>query len=384
MTSRSGPDNSSKGTRPRLGRIVWDDLRQGQFHQSLKRDFRDLYEFYLDEENRQELAGMGRFKRWLTLSWWILNAMVLKLAPARRIMLLVGLAVYILGSFQWQLESYKLQFSLNIRFIGFGLVLIVLMLELKDKLLARDELMVGRAVQLALMPEHNPELAGWEIWLYTRPANDVGGDLVDYLTVADDRLGLALGDVSGKGLGAALLMSKLQSTLRALAPDTDSLESLGQRVNRILCRDGLPGRFATLVYLELPRGGGPIRVLNAGHPPPYIVSGTTTRTQPPVAIPLGILPETPYQAQTIELQGDEWLLAYSDGVTEARNSQWELFGEERLEALLADSGTLSLSARGERIVAEVDRFLGEERPNDDLSLILVRRVSLPPPPPATG
>src|SRR5512138_3275825 len=92
----------------------------------------------------------------------------------------------------------------------------VLMLELKDKLLARSELEAGRTVQLALMPDRPPVVPGWDIWLYSRSANDVGGDLVDYLQIDPQRLGVMLGDVAGKGLPAALLMAKLQATLRAL------------------------------------------------------------------------------------------------------------------------------------------------------------------------
>jgi len=132
--------------------------------------------------------------------------------------------------------------NINVRSLGFVILLVILLLELKDKLVATDELAVGRAVQIAMLPRDNPVVSGWEIWLYTHPANEVGGDLVDYIKMDSDRWGIAIGDVAGKGLGAAMLMSKLQATLRALAPGFQELSDLGSEVNRIIYRDGLRNR----------------------------------------------------------------------------------------------------------------------------------------------
>jgi sigma-B regulation protein RsbU (phosphoserine phosphatase) len=228
-------------------------------------------------------------------------------------------------------------------------------------------------VQLALMPERSPVVPGWALWLFTRPANDVGGDLVDSIGLKDGKLGLVLGDVSGKGLGAALLMAKLQATLRAFATEVGSLADLGAHVNRILCRDGLPGRFATLVFLELDPGSGKVKLLNAGHMPPYIVRGEGYESLPSVAPVVGILSEASYVEQSLELASSQLLLVYSDGLTEAVNSKDEFFGEERLQALLAGLGGLSAKAAGERLLTEVARFVGEERFTDDLSLVVIKR-----------
>ncbi|MFQ5626458.1 MAG: SpoIIE family protein phosphatase, partial [Methyloligellaceae bacterium] len=140
----------------------------------------------------------------------------------------------------------------------------------QDKLLARDEIEVARQVQLARFPQEQPRLPGWAVWSYTRPANDVGGDLVDYIELDSGRLGVALGDVAGKGLGAALLTAKLQATLRALVPECRTLDELGGRLNTILHRDGLDNRYATLFYLELAHEGGHVRFLNAGHNPAIV------------------------------------------------------------------------------------------------------------------
>src|SRR2546425_3758516 len=110
------------------------------------------------------------------------------------------------------------------------------MLELKDKLLARDEIEIARQVQLALLPSRHPQPDGWSLWSFMRPANDVGADLVDYIELPEGRLGVVLGDVAGEGLGAALLTAKLQATLRALVPPCPALSGLGPQMNDILHR----------------------------------------------------------------------------------------------------------------------------------------------------
>jgi serine phosphatase RsbU (regulator of sigma subunit) len=117
---------------------------------------------------------------------------------------------------------------------------------LKDKLLAHGELESGRAVQRAMIPEQAPLVPGWNLWLFTRSANEVGGDLVDFLRMNGDRFGIAIGDVAGKGLGAALFMVKIQATLRALTPDHDSLTDLASKLNRI-CPRWNATKFASLL-----------------------------------------------------------------------------------------------------------------------------------------
>ena len=132
-------------------------------------------------------------------------------------------------------------------------------------------------MQLALLPTERPAVPGWDVWLYTRPANDVGGDPVDHLPLEDGRHAVVLGDVAGKALPAALLSVKLQATIRALAPHFTNLGDFGAELNRILHRDGSPARFASLVYARLPADTGLVTLLNAGHMPPlHAAIGATT------------------------------------------------------------------------------------------------------------
>jgi len=355
-----------------VGRTVFDDLRRSDFRTVLHRDLRDLYRFYIDEERRARLERMGRVRRSILIFIWILKSMILKLTPVRRILLIVCFIFFLSGSISFQMG--RLDFTLHLGAFSFIILMIILMLELKDKLLAHDELIIGRAVQRALLPEKNPAFPGWEIWLYTRAANDVGGDLVDYLKMGNDRLGIMLGDVAGKGLGAALLMAKLQATLRALAPDCKSLSELGSRMNEILYRDGIPNRFATLVYLEMKPDSGHLRFLNAGHMPIIVLEGSKIEKIDPASSLLGAFPGSTFVEQSIELGPGNSMLIYSDGLTEACNDRGEFFNEERLLHLCSQCKGLSVDETGKSLLYEVEQFVGNEPQSDDISLVILRRA----------
>jgi hypothetical protein len=352
-------------------KTVSSDFREGKIKDNVRRDLRDLYDFYIDEDRKTRLAQMGRFRRWIWRLGWLLWNLILKLSPARRILLLIALMLVFFGGFSYESEHFTVNF--NMRVFSFLILLFILMLELKDKLLARDELAIGRAVQTALLPDDNPDQPGWDIWLFTRPANDVGGDLIDYLHFQDGRLGIMLGDVSGKGLGAALLMAKLQATLRAIATDAESPKSIGERANKILCRDGLPGRFATLIYLEIKPDAGDVEIMNAGHMPAIAARESSVEELPPVALPLGVGPDAAFFDQQIAAAQGDMLLAYSDGLTEARNRSGEFFGEGRVRDLITRLRARSAAEAGRHILNEVESFVGDERLDDDLSLAVLKR-----------
>jgi len=357
---------------PSLPKVVIQDLQRGDFRHTVRRDLKDVYHFYLDEDERARVASMRKPARWWVVAGRVAMGLLLNLSPTRRILLLVSVILALQDDIDFSNSDWT--FKIDLSGPAFLLLLFILLLELKDKLLARNELETGRAVQIALLPAESPVFPGWDIYLYTRPANDVGGDLVDYLPIGDTRLGLALGDVAGKGLGAALLMAKLQATLRALATDVASLAELGRTMNEIFWRDQVAGRYATLAYLELAQASNTVRVLNAGHLPPFIISRSACKEMEPSSPPIGILPGSNFVEQRVTLIPGETLFVYSDGVTEARNESGEFFGEDRLSRLLPRLPGLSSEDAADLVLAEVHRFMGEERYPDDLSLIVLRRT----------
>ena len=365
MKNQQSSKNSQK-----FGKTIWNDIRQGDLKRTLRLDLKDIYQFYLDEETKIRLKEMSRIKRWIYLIFWLFKSLLFRLSPTRRILFLFSLVIIFTG--RTNLGTGESGTTYNLVVFGIIGLLIVLALELKDKLLAQNELMVGRTVQFALMPEKNPEFPGWDIWLFTRPANEVGGDLVDYIKINKNQLAIAMGDVAGKGLGAALYMAKLQATLRAIAPIYRSLSELGAQMNTIFCRDSLPNRFASLIYIEMKSDSRNLRLLNAGHMPPLLVQEQKVKEIPHGDPALGIQLESSYHEQNIELHPGNLLFIYSDGLTEARNEQGDFFGEKRMINVIAKNKELPAKTLGNKIIKTVDQFIGDARPNDDLSLILIR------------
>jgi len=169
-------------------------------------------------------------------------------------------------------------------------------------------------------------------------------------------------------------MAKVQSTLRALATDMPSLSALAAKTNEILCRDGLPNRFATLLYVELRDNDDAVRLVNGGHMPPVLVSAAGFHELQRGDMALGMMAGASYREQHQDVQPGEMLIAYSDGLTEALNAAGEFYGEDRLRAVFAGLAPLSALQAGERILESVDAFIGTTRPYDDLSLIILKRL----------
>lgn len=331
----------------------------------------DLEAFYLDEASRRRLSGMGHVGRTFRRVFWLVKSLLMKLTPARRILLAFALFLLMPGLHLGGAEGVRI--NVQSPFVSLVILVVILMLELKDKLIARNELVAGRAVQLALMPPESPVVPGWDIWLYTEPANDVGGDLVDHLQIDADQHGIALGDVAGKALPAALLMVKLQATLRALVPLFPALDALGAGLNRILHRDGLPNRFATLFYLTLTAQSGHVRFLNAGHIPPLIVRGRAIEELQGGSIALGFIAEAEFTERAVSLADGDALVIVSDGVIEAMNAGDEFFGDERLRAALSASVGHTARMVGQSVLTALQAFVGQKRPHDDVSIVVVRR-----------
>jgi len=358
---------------PRIRETVWKDIKDGDLKRNIGRDLKDLYEFYVDPKTREKLNARGKFTRWLHASWHILKVGILRLTPARRIILLLSLILSVNQSVIFNTgDENRLRIQMETNTLSYVLLLIVLMAELKDKLLARDELETGRRVQTALMPQKQPSIPGWDAWIYTRPANDVGGDLVDYLDLKECH-GLAIGDVAGKGLGAALLMSKLQATIRALAPLDKDLSWLGKELNGIFYRDCLPNRFSSLVFMQVCPKSGEIHFLNAGHLPPLLLKGSKVVELERGEPALGLMPEVKYRQHAVELTDGDFILVYSDGLTDARNSRGEFFGEDRIKELLRKFRHQTAEACGQMVLNAVKAFTSDSRPDDDLSLIILRK-----------
>lgn len=200
---------------------------------------------------------------------------------------------------------------------------------------AEQELLTARRIQESLLPKTTPTLAGWRLATCYQPAREVGGDFYDFITLPDGRLGLALGDVTDKGIPAALVMATTRSMLRAVAQHTHAPGDALAQVNNLLCADLPPSMFVTCFYAILDPASGRLRFANAGQDLPYArVAGQETRELRARGMPLGLMPDMPYEEGEVTLQPGESVLFYSDGLVEAHDPTRQMFGFPRLMSLL--------------------------------------------------
>ena len=237
-----------------------------------------------------------------------------------------------------------------------------------------QELQVARRIQQASLPKEVPELEGWEITPHYRPAREVGGDFYDFFDLEEPRVGVVVGDATGKGMPAALVAEATSNMLRAVAQALSSL-SPGEvlaRVNETLLARIPSNMFVTCFYAILDPNSGSLTYANAGHDLPYIQSNGDAQELMARGMPLGLLPRMSYEEKEIVLQAGEAALLYSDGVVEAHDPEGEMFGFPKLRALVAEHGEKGSLA--DFLMEELYSFVGEGwEQEDDITLLTLRR-----------
>jgi sigma-B regulation protein RsbU (phosphoserine phosphatase) len=237
-----------------------------------------------------------------------------------------------------------------------------------------EDLALASRVQSGLLPRQEPQLRGWESFYHYEPARGVGGDYCDLVTCGSnsERLYFLLGDVSGKGMAASMLMSALRAIVRTLVDSEPPVEQLVARANRLFCETALPQHFATLVCGRA-SASGEIEICNAGHCPPlHLCDGRVERIASG-GLPIGLFTNAEYPASQVRMAPGETLMLYSDGLTEARNREEEEYGVDRLAAALSRRP----DRRPKEIVLasleDVARFRAGAPAGDDLTLLAIRR-----------
>ena len=235
------------------------------------------------------------------------------------------------------------------------------------------ELKIARGVQHGLFPEESPSGPGWEASSHFRPARELGGDLYDYYELEPGLLGLAVGDVAGKGVPAALYGAFASGVVRARAFERRAPADLLARVNRTLRRRGVEGLYCTLSYALFDFREGKVRLSNSGLPYPLHYRSSLERCDAIeiAGLPLGPFEDAVYEERALALARGDVLVFHTDGLTEARRGG-EDYGIERLKAQVVENAKQDAPAIGEGILEDVDRFVGGAPPEDDLTLIVVK------------
>jgi serine phosphatase RsbU (regulator of sigma subunit) len=237
-----------------------------------------------------------------------------------------------------------------------------------------QELMVARSIQQASLPKDIPLLDGWQITPYYQPAREVGGDFYDFFELEDGRVGVAVGDATGKGMPAALAGSATSSMLRAVAQafDSSSPGEVLERVNETLVARIPPNMFVTCFYAILHPKSASLSYANAGHDLPYLHRNGEAEELRARGMPLGLMPGMGYEEKEIELDAGDGIFFYSDGLVEAHDPQGEMFGFPRLRALIAEHG--EGRALGDFLMEELYSFVGEGwEQEDDITLLTLER-----------
>jgi len=262
---------------------------------------------------------------------------------------------------------------------AFALYNAIIYSEANEKKRLDHDLEIARDIQRVLLPAEAPAAAGYDVYGINVPAHQVGGDYFDYIKVDDNHLGIAIADVSGKGVPASLIMAICRSVLRSQAANNLSPGDVLKSVNRQLYPDIKEDMFISMLYLIL-GGAGDVTLSRAGHDAPLLfkrASNTVIRLKPPGMV-LGIDSGSVFDRLTtdftVSLERDDCLVLYTDGVTEALDNDGNEFGVERLIAALRAGAAQGAQAVVTRAIQDVRDFAGSTPQNDDITLIAIRKI----------
>lgn len=389
-----------KGDRSKRARELFDtytrDLSREDLQRLFTHDTPAAYQFFARGLDEDRFAGLPPWKRVPLRLRQIFIAFTLRMPPARRALYITALFVALLGVFKlfrgfaaiavpfgvpffqvavvapiWADGTFALLLSLL-------LVNLLVLLEVADRLSLKGELEVAREIQLAMLPAGTYRAADIEICGVTRPANTVGGDFYDVLTLRDGRVIVTLGDVAGKGSPAALLMALLLAVLRTLVDEELDAPALAARLNAQICRHSPSSRFITLFYGVYTPGTGVLTYVNAGQTPPLLRrrDGRFERLGS-TGVALGMFEGSAFGAEETTIEPGDSLVLYSDGITEAEDPSGSPFEDTGLERVLERHAAASASDTSARVLEAVAAHARDSRFADDLTVLVLKRAGVP-------
>ncbi len=360
-------------------RHFWQRVSEGrqvdELWSQFTADARASYSFYMKEADSEELGTLRGFKRWIRVCKILFWSMLMKMTPARRVLLLLAFVLLAISGMKFTFNNVSTE--ANFGPVGVFLLLLLLSLELADKVTMKRDLEIAREIQSWLVPSHPPEVPGANIAFATRPQNSVAGDYYDaFYPNAENRekLMVVIADVAGKSVPAALLMATLQASLRTIAGENAPLADLVARLNLYACAHSLNGlRFTTAVLSEYNPVSRRLTYVNAGHNAPILRHANgALETLEVGGMPLGIQPATNYETASLELKPGDALIFFTDGVVEAFNESGEEFGNERWLSAIRNLPDWDAQQTLQYLMKGVDEFVGATRQSDDITCLVFR------------
>jgi sigma-B regulation protein RsbU (phosphoserine phosphatase) len=363
-------------------RRVTEGLEVSQLWSQFESETRTSYRLYsrdVEAKTPEGLTTRGRRLHVVKEFFW---AVFEKLSPARRVLLLLALILLVIphGGFEYTGEAGKVQaVEFDPHFWAALVLLLLLMLEIADRVVMKRDLQIAREIQTWLLPGAPPQIPGLTIAYATRPANTVAGDYYDVFprpgrTNEDNRVVFAVADVAGKSVPAAMLMATFQASLKTLSTARVALPELASNMNRYACTNSQGGlRFTTAFLAEYDPVRRSIDYINAGHNHPVLrrASGQIERLDVG-GLPFGIQPEVKYDSASVALEPGDWLIVFTDGLVEAENARQEEYGETRLLSALEAGKSVDPAEMLKRLMAEVDLFVGNTPQHDDVTCMVLK------------
>lgn len=365
-------------------RRVTEGLALSQLWSQFESEARASYRLYSKDVAAKTPDGLTPRGHHLHVVKEFFWAVFEKLSPARRVLLLLALILLLIPNTAYQFSGqgnkvYAGEFDTH--FWGGLLLLLLLILEIGDRVVMKRDLQIAKEIQSWLLPGAPPQIPGLTISYATKPANTVAGDYYDVFprpgkTNEENRVVLAVADVAGKSIPAAMLMATFQASLKTLSTAQVELPELARNMNRYACTNSQGGlRFTTAFLGEYDTTHRTLCYINAGHNNPILrrASGQIERLDVG-GLPFGIMPEVTYQSATVTLAAGDWLIIFTDGLVEAVNSREEEYGEARLLAAIDAGRTATPTEMLNRLMGELDTFVGNTPQHDDITCMLLKSV----------
>jgi sigma-B regulation protein RsbU (phosphoserine phosphatase) len=389
MATASPPAQSPSTERPpirvRLHRFwqrVTEGLEVSQLWSQFENEARASYRLYSRDVAAKTPEGLTHRGRHLHVVKEFFWAVLEKLSPARRVLLLAALIMLVFpsGGFTYHDAEHELHVvELDFHFWGGLLLFLLLMLEIADRVVMKRDLQIAREIQTWLLPGAPPQIPGISIAYATRPANTVAGDYYDVFprpgrTNDENRVIFAVADVAGKSIPAAMLMATFQASLKTLSTAQVPLEELVANMNKYACSNSQGGlRFTTAFLAEYDAARRVLHYINAGHNNPILRRSNGSIERLDVGgLPLGIMPEARYESASVTLAPGDWLIIFTDGLVEAVNARDEDFDEPRLISALEAGASGTPKELLDRLMAALDLFVGSTPQHDDITCLFIK------------
>src|SRR6187399_31521 len=373
------------------------DLTSQDVQRLFTRDTPEAYRYFTRGTDLEALAREPWYRRIPTQVRLVFTGFTMRLSPPRRALyglsvlaVVVGMIVLFrgVGPVKILLFPFSVWLPLPVwengalwLFLGFVGVNLLILMEVADRLSLKSDLEIARDIQLAMLPAGVHQAGDATVCGVTRPANTVGGDFFDILSMPDGRVVIAVGDVAGKGSPAALLMALLLAMLRTLVDEGLEGARLIERLNVQVTKHSPASRFITFFYGLYDPRTGVLQFVNAGHLPPVLLRADgqfdRSASTSPGGLALGMFDHATYQTSQLTIEPGDVFVLYSDGITEAENPEGKAFEESGLEAVMTRVAAGDPNEIGAAILASVELYAADARLADDLTTLVVKRAARP-------